>query len=276
MERYLRRNRLSEMLDALGVAALLYALGTLWFTWLWGLNGASILAGAALGTLLWTGRREWRKRTVAKREKALRSRLGAELMLEGMLMAEAKEAHFRAALLLAEKWPITLLSVKEEGVICRQEEEVLLVQCIRMPEEGELSVGDLLAAQRAIRKAGADRGVLCPLGKVTPKVVAKAESALVPLRIIPRSMLLAIAGQLAPATDAQLIDLGKRRRRIAGQERYLRMALRPDKARRYHLYGLGMLILYVLTDMRLYAVPGMACLMLAVMCQMRRGQQELL
>ena len=104
MERYLRRNRLSETLDALGMAALLYALAVLWFTWLWGLNGASLLAGAALGTLLWTGRQEWRRRTVARREKVLRSRLGAELMLEEMLMAEPKEAHFRAALLLAEKW----------------------------------------------------------------------------------------------------------------------------------------------------------------------------
>ena len=82
MERYLRRNRLSEALDALGVAALLYAAASLWFTWLWGLNGASLLAGTALGTLLWTGRCEWRRRTVARREKVLRSRLGAELMLE--------------------------------------------------------------------------------------------------------------------------------------------------------------------------------------------------
>ena len=272
MERYLRRNRLSESLDALGMAVLLYTLGTLWFTFLWGLNCASLLAGAALGTLLWTGRREWRKRTVARREKALRSRLGAELMLEGMLMAEAKEAHFRAALLVAEKWPVTLLSVKAEGVLCRQGEETLLVQCIRMPEEGELSVSDLLAAQRAVRRVGADRGILCPLGKVSPKVAARAEEALVPLRIIPRSTLLSIAGQLAPATDAQLIDLGKRRRRMAGQGSFLRMVLRPEKAKRYYLYGLGMLLLYVLTDVRLYAVPGMVCLTLAVMC--RRGQRQ--
>ncbi len=108
MERYLMRNRLSEILDGLGLRALLFVLATGWFTWLWGLNMPALLAGAALGTLLCTARREWRKRTVHRREKALRSRLGAELMLEDMLMAEPKEAHFRAALLLAEKWPITL------------------------------------------------------------------------------------------------------------------------------------------------------------------------
>lgn len=276
MERYLRRNRLSETLDALGMAALLYALGTLWFTWLWGLSGASLLAGAALGTILWTGRREWRRRTVARREKTLRSRLGAELMLEEMLMAEPREAHFRAALLLAEKWPITLQAAKEEGVLCRQGEETLLIQCIRMPEDGELSVGDLLAAQRAVRLVKADRGVLCPLGKASPRINARAEAALVPLRIIPRSTLLTIAGQLSPATDAQLVDLGKRRRRTAGQGGFLHMVLRPDKAKRYYLYGLGMLLLYVVTDLRLYAVPGMGCLTLAVMCRRGRRQRELL
>ncbi len=276
MERYLRRNRLSETLDALGMAALLYALAVLWFTWLWGLNGASLLAGAALGTLLWTGRREWRRRTVARREKALRSRLGAELMLEEMLMAEPKEAHFRAALLLAEKWPIHLQAAREEGVLCRQGEETLLIQCICMPEDGELPVSELLAAQRAVRRCKADRGILCPLGKVSPKVAARAETALVPLRIIPRATLLNIAGQLAPATDEQLVDLGKRRRRTAGQGGFLHVVLRPGKAKRYYYYGLGMLLLYVLTDLRLYAVPGMVCLTLAVMCQRGRRQRELL
>jgi len=274
MERYLRRNRLSETLDALGMAAVLYVLAVLWFTWLWGLNAASLLAGVAMGTLLWTGRWEWRRRTVARREKTLRSRLGAELMLEEMLMAEPKEAHFRAALLLAEKWPIELQKAREEGVLCRQGEETLLIRCIRMPEEGELSMGELLAAQRAVRRVQADRGVLCPLGKVTPKVAARAETALVPLRIIPRATLLHIAGQLSPATDEQLIDLGKRRRRMAEQGGFLHMVLRPEKARRYYCYGLGMLVLYVLTELRLYAVPGMMCLTLAVLCRHGSGHRE--
>ena len=51
MERYLRRNRLSELIDGLGMCCLLYLLASGWFVWLWGLNGASLLAGLALGTL---------------------------------------------------------------------------------------------------------------------------------------------------------------------------------------------------------------------------------
>lgn len=274
MERYLRRNRLSEVLDGIGLCVLLFFLGVMWFTWLWGLNAASLLAGAALGLLLWTARGQWRKRNVHRREKALRSRLGAELMLEDMLMAEPKEAHFRAALLLAERWPITMQAVREEGVMCRQGEETLLIQCIRMPADGEVSMGDLLAAQRAVRRVKADRAVLCVLGKTPPKVAARADMALVPLRIVRRETLLDLAGRYAPATDAQLIELGKRRCRPQGS--MVNLVFRRDKAKRYHMYGLGMLVLYVLTGMRLYAVPGMVCLTMAVLCRTRRGGETAL
>lgn len=274
MERYLRRNRLSEVLDGLGMCALLYLLAALWFTWLWGMNMPSLLAGAALGTLLCTARTQWRKRTVSQRERMLRSRLGAELMLESMLMAEPKEAHFRAALLLAEKWPIEMQSVKEEGVLCRQGAETLLVQCLRMPEDGELSAGDLLSAQRAVRRVKADRAVLCVLGKVSAKTAARAEETLVPLRIIRRETLMQIAGQLSPATDEQLVELGRRRKRYVPQGSIACLVFRPDKARRYLLYGVGMLCLYILTGARLYAVPGMICLTMAAVCRCARGRRE--
>lgn len=273
MERYLRRNRLSEVMDGLGMGALLWGLGTLWFVWLWGMNVPSLLAGAALGTLLWTARSQWRRLTVQKREKTLRSRLGAELMLEAMLLAEEKEAHFRAALLLAEKWPITLQSVKSEGVLCRQGEETLLLRCVRIPPEGELSQGELLTAQRAVRRVQADRGVLCVLGKASPKILARAEEAIVPLRIIPRETLLALAGELSPATDEQLISLGQRRKRPA-QGSLRKLVFRREKARRYHLYGQTMLVLYILTGARIYAVPGMVCLTMATLCRCLCGEPE--
>ena len=274
MERYLRRNRLSETLDGLGMGVLLYLMGIGWFTWLWGLNVPSLLAGAALGTLLWTARSQWRKHTVGKREKALRSRLGAELMLESMLLAETKEAHFRAALLLAEKWPITMQSVKAEGVLCKQGDETLLIQCVRIAADSELSVSDLLSAQRAVKRMKVDRAVLCVLGKVSAKIAARAEQAIHPLRIVRRETLLSLAGRFAPATDEQLIELGKRKRRSPGQGSVTRLLFCRDKARKYHLYGLGMLVLYILTDARLYAVPGMVCLTLAALCNTRGSGVE--
>ena len=276
MEQYLRRNRLSELMDGLGVRALIYLLALMWFVWLWGLGIPSLLAGAALGTLGQLAHSRWRRHTVARRERALRSRLGAELMLEDMLLSEPREAHFRAALLLAERWPIALQTVKEEGVLCLQGEEKLLVQCLRMPADGALSPGDLAAGQRAVRRAGADRGVLCVLGKTPPKVLARAEQTCIPLRIISRDTLMELAGQTSPATDEQLVALGKRRRKPAGRGGALQLVFRRDKARRYFTYGLTMVLLYVLTGVRVYAVPGLVCLTMAVLCRTGRSGGETL
>lgn len=276
MEQYFRRNRLSEVLDGMGVRALIYAAAMMWFVWLWGMSPPALLAGAALGTLGQLARTRLRRRTVERREKVLRCRLGAELLLEELLLSGAKEAHFRTALLLAERWPITLLEAGEEGVLCRQGEETMLIICVRMPPEGELSAGDLAAGQRAVKKCGADRGVLCVLGKTSPKVLAKAEQTAIPLRIIGRETLMALAGRAAPVTDEQLVALGKRRRRPASRGGILQLIFRRDKAQRYFTYGLTMTLLYVLSGVRIYAVPGMMCLTMAVVCRTgSNGKEEL-
>lgn len=274
MEQYLRRNRLSEVMDGVGMLALIYGAAILWFWRLWGLGVPSLLAGLALGTLGQMARSRWRRRSVARRERALRRRLGAELMLEDMLLSEAAEAHGCAVRLLMERWPIRVESVTDDGALCRQGRERLLVICLRMPPEGELGAGDLAAAQRAVRKCAADRGVLCVLGKTSPKALAWAEQTAVPLRIIRRETLMELAGRVSPATDEQLIALGKRRRKPAARGGALQLIFRRDKARRYYVYGLTMTLLYVLTGVRVYAVPGLACLTMAVMCCAGRRSDE--
>lgn len=274
LERYLRRSRLSEWMDGLGLCCLLHGLSCLWFSWLWGLSAPSLLAGTALGLLLCMGRRQWRKRTVTRRERALRAGLGAELLLEDMLLAEAKDAHLKAALLLQERWPLAMQEATEDGVLCRQGNETLLVQCIRIPADGEMGMGDLLAAQRASKRRGAGRAVLCALGKAPPKLCARAETARIPLRIVPRETMLTLAGRLAPATDEQLVALGQRRRRTNPQEGLSRRILRPEKARRYQLYGVLLLAIYLLMGTRLNALAGMVCLTLATLSRCMRGEGE--
>lgn len=274
MEQYLRRNRLSEVIDNLGMTCLMYVLAAAWFIWLWGVTVPSLLAGAALGTLMQLGRRRLRSRHVQRREKALRCRLGAELMMEEMLLSEAPEAHRQAAKLLMQRWPLAICAVGEDGAVCRQGEETLLIQCLRMPQDGALSTGDLASAQRAVRRCGADRGILCVLGRSPAQVLARAEQTPVPLRIIRRETLMALAARMAPATDEQLVALGKRRRKPAGRGSVLQLVFRRDKARRYFLYGLAMVVLYVLTGVRVYAVPGMICLTMAVMCRTGRSGED--
>lgn len=275
MERYLRRNRLAEAMDGLGVRAVILLGALIFFVVLWGLNMPALMAGAALGVLGMLLRSRRRKHTVERRGRALRSRLGAELMLEEMLLSEPRQAHFRAAVLLAERWEIAMQSVKDEGVLCRQGGRTLLVQCLRMPPEGELSVGDLLNAVRAVRRLQADKAVLCVLGRVPAKVAARAEEMIIPIRIIRRETLMSIAAAYAPATDEQLIELGRRRHRPAEQG-IARLVFRRDKARRYYLYGLLMLVMYVLTGARLYAVPGMVCLTMAVFSRISRSGETVL
>ncbi len=273
MEQYLRRNRLASFADGAGVLLLIYGAATMWFAWLWGLGVPSLLAGAALGTMLAMARSCLRRGRVARREEALRCRLGAELAMEEILLADPREAHSRMALLVAEKWPVTILSARDEGVLCRQGEEKLLIVCVRMPPEGSLSAGDLVAGQRAVRRSGAERGVLCVMGRTSSAMLAKAEQTAVPLRIVQRETLMEVAGRLFPATDEQLIALG-RRRRPAGRGGVMALVFRRDKARRYFSYGLVMTLLYVLTGVRVYAVPGLVCLTMAIFCRTGPGTEE--
>ena len=275
MEQYLRRNRLAALADGLGALAAIYAGAALWFVWLWGLGAPALLAGAALGTLLAMARACLRSRLLHRRERALRSRLGAELLLEELLLAEAQEAHRRAAELLNARWPLAVKRTTAEGALCRYGEEALLIRFLRMPQEGALSEGELLAAQRAARGAGADRCVLCVPGKTPPAILAKAERTVTPIRVIGRGTLMELAGRLHPATDEQLVALGRRKRRVT-RGGILALVFRRDKARRYFAYGLAMTLMYLLLGVRVYAVAGMVCLTMATLCRTGRTEDEAL
>ena len=275
MEQYLRRNRLAALADGLGALAAIYAGAALWFVWLWGLGAPALLAGAALGTLLAMARACLRSRLLHRRERALRSRLGAELLLEELLLAEAQEAHRRAAELLNARWPLAVKRTTAEGALCRYGEEALLIRFLRMPQAGALSEGELLAAQRAARGAGADRCVLCVPGKTPPAILAKAERTVTPIRVIGRGTLMELAGRLHPATDEQLVALGRRKRRVT-RGGVLALVFRRDKARRYFAYGLAMTLMYLLLGVRVYAVAGMVCLTMATLCRTGRTEDEAL
>ena len=251
METGFGRNLLAELLDSVGRGVLLMALGIGWFVFLWGLNLPALLAGIALGTLLLLLRRLYRQATLVRRETALRCRIGGELLLEKMLLSEAKEAHFQAALLLEEKWPLRMQRITADGALCGQEKpsggaETLLVQCVRMPPEGELSTGQLVEAHRAMQRQQANRVILCVLGKAPPRVIARAEQMPTPIRVIRRE---------TPQRGSLLSIMTQR-----------------EKAPRYWGYGLFMLILYILTGSAWYAMPGTVCLTLSVVC--RSGQAE--
>lgn len=276
MEMNWRRSPLAEALDNVGRSALMLMLGIGWFTWLWGLNWLSIVAGMALGGLLLLLRHLYRQMTLARREKALRARIGGALYLEELLLCEAQEAHERVARLLLERWALDITQVTADGILCCQGEERLLVQCLRMPAQSELSVSQLIDAYRAMKRQQADRAVVCVLGKTTARVAAQAEEMPVPVGIVRRETLLTLAGKCFPATNEQLVCLGERKRRVRQRGSLLRIVTQRDKARRYWGYGVFLLTMYVVSGSTWYALPGVICLTLVVVCRSGHTEGEML
>lgn len=276
MQTYLRKGRLSATADDVGLRVVILALGIGWFVYLWGLTVPALLAGCALGILGQMALTSYRRRTVHLREAALRRCLGGEMMLEEMLLAPPKQAHFQTALLLGERYPLTMERVTPDGMLCISHGERILVSCAAMPEGSEVGQGQLAAYQRACRAHQVERGVVCVTGKCSSKTEAWAEEGPVPLRIIRRDTLLDLAGRACPATDEQLVALGQRRRRLAPAGGLWRNILRRDKAKRYLLYGTGLMLLYVLTGLKYYPVPGAACLVMSVLCRVGKREKEYL
>lgn len=276
MEMNWRRSPLAEVLDNVGRSVLMLMLGIGWFTWLWGLNWLSIVAGMALGGLLLLLRHHYRQMTLAHREKALRARIGGALYLEELLLCEAQEAHERVARLLLERWALDITQVTADGILCCQGEERLLVQCLRMPAQSELSVSQLIDAYRAMKRQQADKAVVCVLGKTTARVAAQAEEMPVPVGIVRRETLLTLAGKCFPATNEQLVRLGERKRRVRQRGSLLRIVTQRDKARRYWGYGVFLLTMYVVSGSTWYALPGVICLTLVVVCRSGHTEGEML
>lgn len=270
MQRYLHRVNLGSVMDALGLRLLLVALGMGWFVALWGLTVPALLAGAALTVLMQWGLNRLRRRSVGRREDALRRRLGGEMLLERMLLAPPRQAHFQAALLLGEKYPLVMERVVDAGVICSVDGDRVLVACVALPEGCDADAGDLAQLRRHAAMAEAVRCVACMTGGCNARAEAWAAEGPLPVRVIHRSEMLALAGCAAPATDGQLVELGRRKKRLAPAA-LVRMALRRDKAKTYLTYGLMLTVMGVATGLAAYTAPGLISLGLAAASRIRRA-----
>ena len=267
MERYLSRSPQAGWLDAVGLRLGILAGCEVWFFALWGVGLPAILAGGALAAMIFLALRLLKKRRVVRKEQALRRRIGGELALEELLLAPAKKAHFQVALLVSAKWPVVLLRVTEDGMLCRYGTETLLVSCLALPPEESAEPAHLLSVQRACRRHRADRGVVCLTCKCSAAAKKYAEDNLFPLRLMEREELLALAGQAWPATDEQLVALGKRKKKGFPLAALLERMLRREKARRYVLYGTGLVLMGLSIGGWWYFTPGAACILLGILCR---------
>lgn len=272
MQEYFRRSRLSALLDGLGFHILTFLLSLLWFIWLWGLRLPAVTAGAALYGLIVLIRKTTRDDRVKRRETRLRRLIGGEIALERLLLKPPDQAHFETAMLLSLRHPLILLRTGQEGVLCALRGEKLLVAFAQIPSAASLDAGAVLALQRAVKNAGARRGVLCAPCALSPAAREQAQGE-VPVSLLSRETLIPLFGAAHPATDSDLVALGRRKKRRPPRG-WLHQVLAPQRARRYACYGALLLGMYVLTSFFYYAVPGILCVLLATACRCVKPEKE--
>ena len=272
MQEYLQHSRLGEAMDTLGFRILALALSMGWFILLWGLRLPALLAGAALFILVLLIEKKTRDGRLLRREKRLRARIGGELALERLLLALPDRAHFETAMLLSLRQPLTLLRAGDEGMLCSIRGETLLLSFAQVPLSAKIGAGEVLALQRAAKSQQAARAVLCAPCPIAPEAREQARGE-IPVSFLSRDTLIDLFGQVNPATDAQLVALGRRRSPIPAR-RWLRLILDRRRAPRYALYGGLLLGMYLLTHLFYYALPGLVCLGLAAACRCVKQEKE--
>ena len=276
MERYLRRKKLGSMMDDLGLRTVIALAAFGWFSWLWGIGLPAMLAGLALGLLGQMALSRYRQHAVSRREKELRCRLGGEMLMEEMRLGTARQAHFQAAMLLGQKYPLVVTSVEDDGALCRYEGKTVLVACLRRTSESEAAAEDVLDMLRACRRHLAEKGILCLCCKESRGMINCAEQSGIPVRIVSRETMLALAGKACPATDEQLVALGRRKKSPGALGRLKAAVLHRDRAGRYMFYGTAMLMIYIFSGAGWYPLPGLTMVCLGACSRYCAGRDETL
>ena len=271
MQDYLQRSRLGQAMDSIGFHVITLILSNFWFILLWGLRVPAFVAGAALYVMIVILRKKARDDHVTRKEKQLRATIGGELALERLLLTEPVKAHFEIAMLLSLRQPLTLIQAAEKGVLCAWKGKKWIVSFLQSPQESGVSPGDVLALQREIRLLNADRGLLCVCGKVSPEARRQAERD-PRVYFLSRKKLIAMLGGANPATDAQLVALGRRRKKAAPGH-WLRLILASSRAKRYACYGTLLLGMYQWNHVLYYGLPGLICVFLAAACRCIRQEE---
>jgi len=262
-------------MDRLGLRAAILILSLLWFTALWGLTLPALIAALAMALMGCVLLRLGQNKTTARREAALRRRLGGEMALEAILTAPPRKAQFQAALWLTSGYPeLQMQKATGEGVFCRYHHETLLVALIPVHPSEKTGCSPLIDLQRRLDIA--HRAVALLTAPASKEAQQYAASTVPPIRLISRETLLRLAGACEPATDEQLASLGRRRRQKADRQVWLRHILSPHRTRRYLLYGVGLMALYFFTRLPYYPVPGVTLICLAFLSQVCPRQPQTL
>ncbi len=265
--------QLAGRIDRLGLCAITLLLCFGWFYWLFGQVWPAAAAGAALTVLILRTVRLGEKRTLARREAALRQRIGGEMAVDSLLLQSAQSAASNAATWLTQALALTDFEAKPGGVLARHEQGLVFIALVQKHASASAGCDDVLSKVRDARAEGADVAIVCSTSQFTQEAVMLSETLTPKTRLLGRDGLIGMAGINAPASDEQLRDLGKRNRREFRREVITQRLLSPGKKRRYALYGLGLAALYLFTRQVIYAIPAMVCLVLFALCRRKKQQK---
>ena len=255
------KNRVAAALDRLALRVLLFVLSVGYFFFLWHSGALSLLAGSALFALAMLTLLLLERRTLARRDHALRIRVGGAIALEELTLLPAAEAEARVCLLLAQT-----LGGTARGSVLSYAGKTYLVRCAQTLPGSSAGEGDVLAAHRAKTASGAELCILAGTGGFSPAAQRAAEWMEPPIRLLAGRQLALLFGQQLPATDAEIARRARRQRTPFTRGRIRALALAPAKQGRYLLVAFLLTMLYLLLHSLLSLVFALVSFALAMLC----------
>lgn len=157
------KNRVAAALDRLALRVLLFVLSVGYFFFLWHSGALSLLAGSALFILAMLTLLLLERRTLARRDHALRVRVGGSIALEELMLLPAAQAEKRVCALLAQ----TLGGNARDSVLTYAN-KTYLVRCAQTLSGSSVGEGDVLAAHRARIASETEFCILASTGGFSP------------------------------------------------------------------------------------------------------------
>lgn len=267
------RTAFGVLIDGAGMRLALIVLSILFFVLFWGARPASASAGLALSALALLMMKRGEKRRRAAREARLRRTIGGACAMERLLLLDAASANDEVASLLAKAYGFTIERVVSGGVLCEIRGERVLVGFLQKHQSGKVGAEDVLGFQRAAHGAKAIRGVLALSAEAEERARAQAENA-PRVTLYTKKRLQALLGARHPATDVQLKRAFQLKRQAGRGRLTIKRLFSRERAPRCALYGTFLLLLYVLTGLPYYPIPGAALVLLAAISRCARQAPE--
>lgn len=233
-----------------------------YFYFLWRSTPLSLLAGGALFILAALCFLLFEQRTLRRRDRLLRERVGGMIALEELLLMPGAKACDTVCRLLCN----VLCAQAQAGGCMRYSGETWLVRCAQCMQGRNASENDVLSAHRARAESGADKCVLASTGGFTPDAVRTAEWMDPPIRLISGRQLAMLFGRCHPASDEDIARHAARQKKPFSRQRIRALALSPAKLRRYLLCAFLLLFMYLLSHSAAALIACLLSFALALLC----------